>query len=206
MKMTKGGKKMNELIWRSGSAGGGQERGRGNRVGHPVPHSLPRAKRKEWWSGGGGGDSVDNLVPPLSRSLTYFLSFPIYNSRREPAYRNPLGSPPSSPPSHTRSVYYHSLVLTVTRFSNPLTQTRQKRCWILMLEWEKEVEKRRSRRGAALWTSRCPLSHFLLHLSVKRSRALQEAVPLYSVSLSLKWPWYTSLKARVIWSLWTALE
>lgn len=48
MKMTKGGKKMNEFIWRSGSAGGGQERGRGNRVGHPVPHSLPRAKRKEW--------------------------------------------------------------------------------------------------------------------------------------------------------------
>lgn len=118
-------------------------------------------------------------------SLAHFLSFPIRDSRREPAYRNPLGSPHSSPPFRTRFVHYHSLVLTVTRFSNPLSQTRQKRCWILMQEWEKEVEKRRSRRGAALWTSRCPLSHFLLHLSVKRSRVLQEAVPLYSVSLSL---------------------
>lgn len=61
-------------------------------------------------------------------SLAHFLSFPIHDSRREPAYRNPLRSPPSSPPSRTRSVHYHSLVLTVTRFSNPLTQTRQKRC------------------------------------------------------------------------------
>lgn len=72
--------------------------------------------------------STTSFLLSLARSLTFFLSFPIYNSRREPAYRNPLGSPPSSPPSHTRSVYYHSLVLTVTRFSNPLTQTRQKRC------------------------------------------------------------------------------
>lgn len=142
----------------------------------------------------------------LARSPAHSLSFPICDSRREPAHRNPLGSPPSSPPSHTRSVHYHSLVLTVTRFSNPLTQTRQKRCWILMQEWEKEVVKRRSRRGAVLWTSRCPLSHFLLHLSVKRSRALQEAVPLYSVSLSLKWPRHTSPKARVVWFSWTVLE
>lgn len=48
MKMTKGGKKMNEIIRISGSAGGGREWGRGNSVGRPVPHSLPRAKRKEW--------------------------------------------------------------------------------------------------------------------------------------------------------------
>lgn len=72
--------------------------------------------------------STTSFVRSLSRSLAHFLSFPICYSRREPAYRNPLGSPPSSPPSRTRSVHYHSLVLTVTRFSNPLTQTRQKRC------------------------------------------------------------------------------
>ncbi len=48
MKMTKEEKKMNEFIRRSESACGGREWGRQSSVGCPVPHSLPRAKRKEW--------------------------------------------------------------------------------------------------------------------------------------------------------------
>lgn len=108
------------LLVEDGNGGEGTVWGVPSHTHSPVPRER-------------SGEVVEVVVIQSTTSFVlslphYFLSFAIRDLRKEPAYWNPLGSPPSSPPSHTRSVYYHSLVLTVTRFSNPLTQTRQKIC------------------------------------------------------------------------------